>query len=580
MDKVLSLLKANYRRVLTVLFTSAFSLFCLFVLYSFITIPFTGDLQVFMAAANQVKYQDGSGIMAIFEAWELKGIGNRILMWLVYFIADLLAGYENKIAFAYAAKSVYACFAIAAIGATAYLWPTKDLKHKLYAFFAMFLGIFATFTSVQMQAEMSCVILSLFCTALILHGKKWSLITGGIIAATLLFYKSIFILFFLVILLGTLIYDNEAYGKKKNYLLAIGSFIISTTILFASVSLLYPQEFADMQLSADLQQTLFSEDSDVKLPYISDTFVNELTMSSIAIPFLVAGAASAILLLFAFFRRKDYGRIGLLLILWLIPVDLIVVSNMYFQYHYYILMLPGLISIISILKYEDISLISICAAAVLGIAAVYANKILEIVNLSLIMLVLLHVLLLAVAAGFAAKSKLIKNLFCVLTLAVCIFFWFHYSSCLSEKHDNLVEHQIQSVITSNNTFPEDFGDAPVLFLDAGSAPFYADAPSYSRYFFNLPMQRWSEKKDWPIQAAEYEKLLAYDGKYILYDPWFQIEKYPALVEKLNNEYTVLSNSGLYLHSPDWNLLKVFPVPDAERVQAFSSCVIYVRKGAQ
>ena len=94
------------------------------------------------------------------------------------------------------------------------------------------------------------------------------------------------------------------------------------------------------------------------------------------------------------------------------------------------------------------------------------------------------------------------------------------------------------------------------------------------------MQRWSEKKDWPIQAAEYEKLLAYDGKYILYDPWFQIEKYPALVEKLNNEYAVLSNSGLYLHSPDWNLLKVFPVPDAEWVQAFSSCVIYVRKGAQ
>lgn len=580
MKTVLNYVKANYRRLSVILFAAIFFLFCAFVLYSYITAPFTGDLQVFMAAANQVKYQEGGGILAIFEAWELKGIGNRFLMWLVYFIADLFVGYERKILFTHAAKIVYAIFAIATMGASAYLWPTKDTKHKIFAFFSMFLAVFATFTSVQMQAEMSCVIISLFCTACILHGKRWSLITGGIIAATLVFYKSIFILFFVVILLGSLIYDRESYSKKKNYWLAIGSMGISEVIFFALVFLIYPQEFADMQLSADLQSTLFTEGSNVKLPYISDTFINQLTMTSIAIPFLVAGAAAAILLIFAFLKKKDFGRIGLLIILWLIPIDLIVVSNMYFQYHYYMLMLPGLLSIITLLKHEDISLISILAAAVLGIAVVYANKVLEIVNLSLIMLVLLHILILAAAAGFALKSKIVKGLFHVLTLAVCMFFWFNYSSCISEKHDNLVNLQAQSVAICDSTFPEDFGDEPVLFLDGGCAPFYADAPSYSRYFFNLPMQRWSAGKDWPIQASEYEKLMAYDGKYIVYDPWFKIQKYPALLDKINNEYEPLPNSGLYFHSPEWDLLQILGVPDAAGTNADSTCVIYVRKGAQ
>ena len=104
-------------------------------------------------------------------------------------------GYENKIAFTYVAKSVYALFAIAVSVMIVRLWPAEDLKQKRYGFFAIFLSVFATFTSVQMQAEMTCVLIALLCTACILHGKKRSLITAGILAATLVFYKSIFILF-------------------------------------------------------------------------------------------------------------------------------------------------------------------------------------------------------------------------------------------------------------------------------------------------------------------------------------------------------------------------------------------------
>mgnify|MGYP006923267346 CR=1 FL=1 len=118
-----------------------------------------------------------------------------------------------------------------------------------------------------------------------------------------------------------------------------------------------------MRLAAELQRTLLSAGSSTTLQYISDHFITDMTMTAAAIPLLMAGFAAGILLLFIFGKRKEYGRIGLLLILWLIPIDLIVLSNLYFQYHYYMLMLPGLISIITLLKYEQIPLISIFIAA-------------------------------------------------------------------------------------------------------------------------------------------------------------------------------------------------------------------------
>ena len=570
-------LQKHYRSILSYGFTVIFCLFCLFVLYSFITAPFTGDLQVFMAAANQVKYQSSGGLMAVFEAWELKGICNRVFMWLIYYIADLTGGYENKIAFTYVAKSVYALFAIAVSVMIVHLWPAEDLKQKRYGFFAIFLSVFATFTSVQMQAEMTCVLIALLCTACILHGKKRSLITAGILAATLVFYKSIFILFFAVIVLGALLYDGKVFHNKQRLWLPFGCMGTCQILFFLLVKLVYPQEFSDMRLAAELQRTLLSAGSSTTLQYISDHFITDMTMTAAAIPLLMAGFAAGILLLFIFGKRKEYGRIGLLLILWLIPIDLIVLSNLYFQYHYYMLMLPGLISIITLLKYEQIPLISIFIAALLAGAVTLANNILGIVNFSLILLVIVHIALLAVVVGLCTGDIRIRNIFHIFTLAVCLFFWLSYDCAISNKHNNLVDLQKQSVSVCSSNFPDDFGDAPVLFLDGGTAPFYADAPSYSRYFFNLPMQRWSVGKDWPIQQAEYEKMLAYQGKYIVFSSWFGIEKYPDLVQKLNEEYEPLSNGGLYFHSPDWNLLQTVPVPDAASIAADTSCAIYIRK---
>lgn len=571
--------KKHRQNLLTAAFIAVFAAFCSFVLYSFVTIPFTGDIQVFMAAANQAKYQTSGGIMAIFEAWELKGIGNRLLMWIIYFLSDITVGYENKIAFSVAAKTVYAVFVIGALILSAYLWPTKDKKHKVYSFFAMFLAVFATYTSVQLQAEMTCVVLSLLSMACILHEKRWSLTVGGIIAATLMFYKSIFVLLFPVVLIGILIYDTSVLNKKKNLLFSIGAMVISEVVFAGLIMLVYPQEFRDMQFAAEMQHTLLSKGSQFLLPDIVDQFVNQFTQSSMAIPFLMIGVVSTILLAVTFAKQRDFGKIGLLILLWLLPIDLIVISNQYFQYHYFLLILPCMVSIITLLKYQSINIGMVFGAGALALAVVAANKVLGIVNASTVLLVLVHVLIFAVAVCFVKEGNRVLPMFKLLTLAVCLFFWVNFSSAISPKHQNLVALQRQSVSICDNTVPEDFADEPVLFLDAGTAPFYSDAPSYSRYFFNLPMQRWNEGNEWEVQAEEYKKLMEYDGKYIVFDNWFGIDKYPELKEKISNEYEPLTNGGLYFHSPSWDFFQRPAIPDAESVNAGAGCKILVRKGS-
>ena len=168
-------------------FKILFLLFLFIVLYSFITTPYTGDIKVFMAAANQVKYQPHSGIVGIFEAWELKGIANRILMYFIYSITNKFVVYGDIVSFQIVSKIVYALLTILLLSISTILLPSA--KREKVAFFLIgFLAIFATFTAVQMQAEMSCIILCILIFACILHRTKYSLSAAGVLGSTLFFF--------------------------------------------------------------------------------------------------------------------------------------------------------------------------------------------------------------------------------------------------------------------------------------------------------------------------------------------------------------------------------------------------------
>lgn len=571
--------------VFNIIFICSLLVFLILVFISFITVPVTGDIKVFIAAANQVKYKSGKGILPVFEAWELKGIANRLMMYFIYSVAGLFVDYGKIIDYELAVKTIYAIVLILGI-IISVCWLTKDTKQRIKYFFVVYFAFFATFTASQLQVEMTCVLLLFFIMACIIHGKRWSLIMAGITGSFLFFFKSIFFLLFISVLSGIVVYTDEKENMKRKYFVSVISMAFSQLFLTVFMKMVYPQEFKDMSAAAEYQSTLFSAGSNQSFVSVLDSFTNMFNQSVIAIPFLLVAVLCFIIVLVKFVKARCWLRVSALILCWLIPSDIIIVSNKYFIYHYFLLVFPGIISVFVFLKYIDtkinyyIIFIGGCIAFVSTVVCWNLKKGYDqigIINYSSLMIVILHLILINLAVYYINLFIKYQSFVICMVLSICLFFWMNYSSVISPKYSNMRELDKYSMEICKNVFPKDFDETPVLFLDAGATLFYVDAPSYSRYFFNLPLQRWQEGKKWEIQEKEYELVMNYTGKYILYSNWIGIEKYPELKQKIENEYEKIPFSGVFVYSPEWNVFVLDELPDIKEIQDSNDVYIMVRK---
>lgn len=529
-------------------------------IYSFVKTPFTGDIKVFMAAANQAKYKDSGFLMSVFEAWELKGIASRLFIYIIYAIADFFVGFENKLMFEAACKLVYAIILVGIFALSAFIIPTEN-KNRAMLFGIVFFAFFASGTASQMQAEMTCVAICLMAYACLIRNKTWSLALCGALCSFLFFFKSIFILLFASVLLCGALYNFTVKNTltKRSFIVAVIAFLVCEIVLTGLVAIIYPQEFADMAQASEYQSTLLSEDSNIALQSISTRFLQNFTLSAVMIPILIIGVVGSIYEIIKAVKEKKHPVWICLLSLWAVSADLIIVSNTYFIYHYFLLVIPAIAATVLFFKHTDRCILQVSAACLLSLGAVTGFNILlgpdyEIgaINNSTALLVCLHLIVAAIVIFTIGKYKKTTAFLSFATLTVCFFLWANFLTALAPYYKNLRTFNKYSYISSVRDIPADIGEDEVLFLDSGAAPFYIDAPSYSRYFFNLPLQRWTKQDEWEWKDSEYEKVLAFDGKYVVMDyGWMKMDNLPELKQKLESEYTVLETPNMRIWSPYW-----------------------------
>lgn len=552
--------KAKQSKTFQYLLVTSVAIFMIITFYSFVKAAFTGDIEVFIAAENQVKYKEAGGIKALFEAWELKGIANRSLMYILYKIGTIIAPYGKVTILEPVIKCIYAVIMMAFIsGATVLISPERETR--LFVFFVEYLMVFCTYTAAQLQAEMTVVVLSIFVFSLLVHDGKKCIILAGVLGGTLFFFKSIFVLLFIPTLAGASLYSNCM--KENRFLQCFGVYAISETIMIGFVKIYYPQEFVDMSAAKDFQATVFTECSNVGLWDMLNKFFSGFTTASIAFPFILIGLISVVMLTIFLIRERDWRTLIGIIIVWLPVIDIIIASNRYFLYHYYLLSLPSIISVLLLWKKwtfdkELLLPAGMCSILCVVICWELKNGVRQtpLINNSTVLLVIIHLLVIAISVAILNNNSKIKNVGVMLTLTICSFFYLNYSSFVAPKWRNEQMLLKQSEAACAGLFPDDFGNEPVLFLDEGAVTFYVDAPSYSKYFYNLPMQRWQSGNDWALQKSEYEALMNYYGKYIVYTNWFGLEKYPELQRKIENEYKRIPQSSIYTFSPNWNFFNL------------------------
>lgn len=86
-----------------------------------------------IAAANQVQYKESDGLKAIFEAWELKGIANRILMYFLLRLTKVFVTYGHVVRFEFTVKLIYSIIVILLCAATAFL-ISDDTRRRIKFF--------------------------------------------------------------------------------------------------------------------------------------------------------------------------------------------------------------------------------------------------------------------------------------------------------------------------------------------------------------------------------------------------------------------------------------------------------------
>lgn len=550
--------------------------------YSFVTTPYTGDIQVFMAGVNQTKYQESTGIMALFEAWDMKGIINRLILYMVYRITLIFVNYGDVYHFMVVSKAIYGLLAVLVILASALVLPVEKADKYRFGYISYF-AIFTTFTASQLQAEMSVVILAILAYSLLMNDSYLKIVLGGAIGALFMFTKSVLTLVFLSVLCGVVLTKKDI--KVKESVVAVSSFIISEIILFGFVFLVYPKDIMEMKNAAEYQTTLLSTGSNVPLLTIIGNLINGFIQSSVAIPFILLGVITSIYVLGIYIREKDYFKVAALILSWVFPLDMIVISNCYFIYHFFTLAFPSIISIYLYLKlkgkvdYQIYYISGIIAVLLFAVCYKLKDGLTQVsfINYSTVLIVILHLFIFSCLV-YREKMNVIAVCFLeLISLSTAIFFFANYSSFASPKTRNMIQMTKASAKIMDQSFPEDFGAEPVLLLDSGTVTFYNDAKSYSEYFYNLPLERWSEGKNWEVKDSEYEKFLNYSGKYVVYMSWFGLEKYPELQGKFENEYVRLEGSGYWVYSANWNVFQLDEAPAYENVINSDSSYILVRK---
>lgn len=553
-----------------ILVCTALFFLCIGVLYSFVTTPYSQDVKVFFAAANQVKYQPSQGLDAIQSSWEIKGFGNRILFYLLYRAGDAAAGFTNKIAFERTALLFYSAFALVIMAVSAYLVPFEK-KNKLLFFFLMFFAVFTGSIAMIMQTEMTCILLCFLMFALFMHGEKWSVILAGIVGSLVFFIKSICLLMIPAVYISTLFFKDKLKDPEKNYRLSVLSFVIAEVLLLMFVVFRYPGELVSMKESAIFEKTMLSENSDIGMITILEKLFAEGNHSLIGVPVLLAGMIAAVVFLC---RKNEIQQKKLLIpfiLMWLFPLDIILISNTYYQYQFFLLTYPAIITIAVLIRNESpeqyaMPFLSGLVMAMLLTAACWKMRDglhqPGLFNYSTLFMAQVHLLILLLFYYKGGRPAMLKTGILTLTFAAGIFMWMNYTSAVSPFYRNINRLEAASVKINNRIYPEDFGDEPVLFLDRGIAAFTFDARSESPYFYNLPLTRWKAGYDWENQKKEYQRMLEYTGKYIvLDDSYISFSKYPELEKKLKNEYTKLKDNA-FIYRPRWDYFTLYKIPSS------------------
>ena len=297
---------------------------------SYILTPLTNDARIYIAveyiADKFYPYPYGWDL-----AWEIKPMANRLMAWVLYKIASAVVPIENAIAFGIVVKFIALCIIVAVI------WYFARTVGGVWTFPLAFVSFTCVGNFVILQAEYWALVWSLLAIALLMHDDEVLHLIAGSMFVVIALFKGITGLLCISIICAVLLLKPNARFHVVEFMFG---FVNSIYLFFALDIMIWPNMIPDILMSAQVARVgqfpfwmyLMSEGA-------------YLYAGIVYIPLLAAGLFLGVMYLVKIGTTNLNATVWYVG-MWLTPFAIIFTQGEFFVYHYFVLSLPTLITLI------------------------------------------------------------------------------------------------------------------------------------------------------------------------------------------------------------------------------------------
>jgi len=319
------------------------------VICSFVNMPLTDDVKVFIGAAYQSEMNNLPFLHGIDAAWELKPIGNRILWRVISTAADWVnstANINTGVQFVSILIAIWASILLAG-AVSKHISGNRD-----FIFLALFLALITPFNLCLMQAEWWAVLLSYAALWLLLKETPTSMALAGILTIFIASLKLSTVLLIPTIFVAYLMIAGYEYRNVVRQSLPYLLGVISGGLVGVWWALYLPNVIPDALFSMSVAHT--SRGASFSLVDGIGYLINYAYMQVPSIPILLVGIACGgglvlictMIWINAEDKKEPTIHMMLLGLLWIMPLASIFIQGEFFAYHYTVLIFPSVVSLL------------------------------------------------------------------------------------------------------------------------------------------------------------------------------------------------------------------------------------------
>jgi hypothetical protein len=431
-----------------------------FTAISFVLTPLTNDTRIFVGAEAiaDTFYKLPYGWDA---AYEVKPIGNRILNWVLYKVANAFVPLtSNDYAhFGYVVKLT------ALIILVACCWYISRRIKFPYAFPFLFMAFACEANFCLLMSEWFAVLFSLVAVALCFEeNRNWQYIAGAVFLSVGLL-KSITVLMVIPAACAVYLLGGTVDWKK-----AIAGYLATGVAFLAACLTIWPYSISDMLMSR-LVAHVGMYDYSTLLQWFwltQDRSSLPLTLWIFA-PAIDVGIAACVFMILYYQKKHDTANTVLMGAMWTVPVAMVFIQSEFIVYHYIVILLAAIVSV--------------------ALISVKSRRGTVFIIVAVLMIFPSYTVINSMSGSYTT---------------------FEYSFW-QQKEQNADAINVKYDLINQST---------ILYLDPGDANYYFHANSSCHYITPMPVERstdeWNLTSLWQYQDT-YTCIMSYQGKYIVAD---------------------------------------------------------------